>query len=240
MLIFPAVDIKDGCCVRLKQGRKEEMTIYSSDPVNVARQWEKQGAEWVHVVDLDGAFSGVPRNREIIKEMVRCLSIPVQLGGGIRSLEAARDYLHSGVSRIIIGTGALGDRGLLTDLLEEFSPEQVMVGIDARDGMVAIKGWEDVTAVGALDLALEMKDLGIIRTVYTDISRDGVLQGPNIPAIREMAARTGLAVIASGGVSTLEDIAELREIPGVEGAIVGKALYEGRITLDEAIRAARN
>jgi len=239
MLIFPAVDIKDGCCVRLKQGRKEEVTVYGSDPVKVAQQWERQGAEWVHVVDLDGAFSGVPRNRVIIKEMVRCLSIPVQLGGGIRNLEVARDYLHLGVSRIIIGTSALGDRGLLTDLLEEFGPEQVIVGIDARDGKVAVKGWEDVTTVGALDLALQMKELGIIRTVYTDISRDGVLQGPNIPAIREMAATTGLAVIASGGVSTVEDIAGLRKIPGVEGAIVGKALYEGRITLDEAIRAAR-
>ena len=240
MLIFPAVDIKDGCCVRLKQGRKEEMTVYSPDPVNVARQWERQGAEWLHVVDLDGAFSGVPRNREIVKEMVRRLSIPIQLGGGIRSPEVAREYLELGVSRIIIGTSALGDRGLLTGLLEEFSPEQVIVGIDARDGMVAIKGWEDVTAVGALDLAFQMKDLGIIRTVYTDISRDGVLQGPNIPAIRNMAESTGLAVIASGGVSTVEDIAALREIPGVEGAIVGKALYEGRITLDEALQAVRN
>lgn len=152
----------------------------------------------------------------------------------------AREYLELGVSRIIIGTSALGDRGLLTGLLEEFSPEQVIVGIDARDGMVAIKGWEDVTAVGALDLAFQMKDLGIIRTVYTDISRDGVLQGPNIPAIRNMAESTGLAVIASGGVSTVEDIAALREIPGVEGAIVGKALYEGRITLDEALQAVRN
>ena len=240
MLIFPAVDIKDGYCVRLKQGRKEEMTIYSPDPVNVARQWERQGAEWLHVVDLDGAFSGVPRNREIIREMVRTLSIPIQLGGGIRNPEAAREYLELGVSRIIIGTGALGDRGLLRALLEEFGPEKVIVGIDARDGMVAIRGWEDVTTVGALDLAFQMKDLGVIRIVYTDIVRDGVLQGPNIPAIRNMAASTGLAVIASGGVSTPEDIAGLREIPGVEGAIVGKALYEGRITLTEALQAARN
>lgn len=240
MLIFPAVDIKDGCCVRLLQGRKEEATVYSQDPAGMAREWERQGAEWVHVVDLDGAFSGVPRNREIIKDMVQSLSIPLQLGGGIRDLTVARGYLDLGVSRIIIGTGALDNRQLVINLLEEFGPERVIVGIDARDGMAAIRGWEDVTTVTALDLAQEMKDMGVKRTVYTDISRDGVLQGPNLQAIRTMSETTGLTVIASGGVSTIQDIFSLREIPGVEGAIVGKALYEGRLTLESALKAAWN
>ena len=240
MLIFPAVDIKDGCCVRLLQGRKEETTVYSQDPAGMAREWERQGAEWVHVVDLDGAFSGVPRNREIIEDMVQSLSIPLQLGGGIRDLTVARGYLDLGVSRIIIGTGALDNRQLVIGLQEEFGPERVIVGIDARDGMVAIRGWEDVTTVTALDLAQEMKGMGVKRTVYTDISRDGVLQGPNLQAIRIMSETTGLTVIASGGVSTIQDIFSLREIPGVEGAIVGKALYEGRLTLESALKAARN
>lgn len=240
MLIFPAVDIKDGRCVRLVQGKKEEVTVYSQDPAGMAREWERQGAQWVHVVDLDGAFSGVPRNREIIRNMVQGLSIPIQLGGGIRDLTAARGYLELGVFRIIIGTGALDNRQLVVNLLAEFGPERVIVGIDARDGMVAVRGWEDVTAVTALELALEMKAMGVKRTVYTDISRDGVLQGPNLQAIRSMADDTGLTVIASGGVSTTGDIANLREIPGVEGAIVGKALYEGRLTLEDALNAAGN
>lgn len=238
LLIFPAVDIKDGRCVRLIQGRKDQVTVYSQNPAGMAREWEKQGAEWVHVVDLDGAFSGVPQNLEIIKDMLASLSIPFQLGGGIRDLTVARGYLELGVNRIIIGTGALNDRRLVESLLEEYGPERIIIGIDARDGMVAIRGWEDVTTVTALDLAREMKSLGIRRTIYTDISRDGVLQGPNLQAIQAMAEGTGLAVIASGGVSTIQDIANLREIAGVEGAIVGKALYEDRLTLKAALNAA--
>ncbi len=240
MIIFPAVDIKDGHCVRLLQGKKEEVTVYGQDPARMASEWERQGAQWVHVVDLDGAFSGVPRNREIIRAMVENLSIPFQLGGGIRDLETARGYLELGVSRIIIGTAALDNRQLVVSLLDEFGPERVIVGIDARDGMVAIRGWEDLTRVTALEMAGEMKALGVKRTVYTDISRDGVLQGPNLPAIKAMAEGTGLAVIASGGVSTIQDIANLRGISGVEGAIVGKALYEGRMTLVEALKAAKD
>ncbi len=237
MLIFPAVDIKGGRCVRLVQGRKEQETVYGHNPAAQASEWEKQGAEWVHVVDLDGAFSGVPKNREIIKEMVASLNIPVQLGGGIRDFKVARGYLELGVTRIIIGTGALNDSGLVESLLEEYGPERIVVGIDARDGMVAIKGWEDVTTVTALNLALKMKRLGIKRMIYTDISRDGLLQGPNLQAIRAMAEGTELSVIAAGGVSTVQDILNLRDIKGVEGAIVGKALYEGRLSLEEALTA---
>jgi phosphoribosylformimino-5-aminoimidazole carboxamide ribotide isomerase len=240
LIIFPAVDIKDGRCVRLVQGKKEEVTVYGTDPAGMAREWERQGAQWVHVVDLDGAFSGVPCNREIIRAMVENLSIPFQLGGGIRDFETARGYLELGVSRVIIGTGALDNRQLVASLLEEFGSERIIVGIDARDGMVAVRGWEDVTTVTALEMAREMRALGVKRTIYTDISRDGVLQGPNIPAIRAMAEGTGLTVIASGGVSTIEDIVNLRGISGVEGAIVGKALYEGRLTLGDALKAAKD
>ena len=165
---------------------------------------------------------------------------PLSAGRRIRDFETARGYLELGVSRVIIGTGALDNRQLVASLLEEFGSERIIVGIDARDGMVAVRGWEDVTTVTALEMAREMRALGVKRTIYTDISRDGVLQGPNIPAIRAMAEGTGLTVIASGGVSTIEDIVNLRGISGVEGAIVGKALYEGRLTLGDALKAAKD
>ncbi|NLV16376.1 MAG: 1-(5-phosphoribosyl)-5-[(5-phosphoribosylamino)methylideneamino]imidazole-4-carboxamide isomerase [Syntrophomonadaceae bacterium] len=238
MLIFPAVDIKEGRCVRLIQGRKDQETVYSQDPAEIARQWERQGAQWVHVVDLDGAFSGIPRNQSIIKDMVSQLNIPVQLGGGIRDMKIAASFLNLGVSRIIIGTKALDDRFFIENLLKEFGPDKIVIGIDARNGMVAVKGWVDVTEVPALDLALEMKSLGITRLVYTDISRDGELQGPNLSATEALAKGSGLSVIGSGGVTSVKDIVKLRQIPGIEGAIIGKALYEGRITLGEALNAA--
>lgn len=239
MIIFPAVDIKDGLCVRLVQGKKEEQTVYGRDPAKMAMEWAGQGAEWLHIVDLDGAFSGIPRNQEIIKGIASALSIPFQVGGGIRDVETARAYLKLGVSRIIIGTRAQEQRSFMEQLLDEFGPERIVVGIDARDGMVAVKGWEDVTGTPALELARDMKNLGLVRTIYTDVSRDGLLQGPNFKAIGEMADGSELKVIASGGVSSREDIAKLCGVPGVEGAIVGKALYEGMLTLEEALAAAR-
>lgn len=239
MIIFPAVDIKDGLCVRLVQGKKEEQTVYGHDPVKMSMEWARQGAEWLHIVDLDGAFSGIPRNQEIIKGIASALSIPFQVGGGIRDVETARAYLKLGVSRIIIGTRAQEQRSFMEQLLDEFGPERIVVGIDARDGMVAVKGWEDVTGTPALELARDMKNLGVIRTIYTDVSRDGLLQGPNFKAIGEMADGSELKVIASGGVSSREDIEKLCGVPGVEGAIVGKALYEGMLTLEEALAAAR-
>jgi len=239
LLIFPAVDIKEGRCVRLIQGKKDQETVYGHDPVIMAKEWERQGASWVHVVDLDGAFSGIPRNREIIRKMVAVLSIPVQLGGGIREYGVAREYLELGVTRLIIGTGALNDQPLMRRLLDDFGPERIMVGIDAREGMVAVKGWEDVSTVAALDLAQDMKSLGVTRMVYTDISRDGLMQGPNFEAMQVMASVSGLAVIASGGVSTVEDILRLKEIPGIEGAIIGKSLYEGRLSLEAALNVAK-
>ncbi|MGE5403808.1 MAG: 1-(5-phosphoribosyl)-5-[(5-phosphoribosylamino)methylideneamino]imidazole-4-carboxamide isomerase [Candidatus Saccharibacteria bacterium] len=240
MIIFPAVDIKDGMCVRLVQGRKEDQTVYSKDPAQMARQWQSEGAEWVHVVDLDGAFSGVPKNTEIIKNIASTLSVPFQLGGGIRDIETARSYLSLGVSRIILGTRAQEDPTFVENLVSEFGPEKIIVGIDAKNGFVAVKGWEDTTGTKAIDLAQEMKKIGVVRTIYTDVSRDGLLQGPNHQAIGDMAKQSGLAVIASGGVSTVEDIVRLRAIDGVEGAIMGKALYDGKITLEVALLAARN
>ncbi|MGE5416178.1 MAG: 1-(5-phosphoribosyl)-5-[(5-phosphoribosylamino)methylideneamino]imidazole-4-carboxamide isomerase [Acidobacteriota bacterium] len=240
MIIFPAVDIKDGLCVRLVQGRKEDQTVYSKDPAQMARQWQSQGAEWIHVVDLDGAFSGVPKNTEIIKNIAATLTIPFQLGGGIRDIETARSYLELGVSRIIVGTRAQEDHSFVENLISEFGPEKIIVGIDAKNGFVAVKGWEDTTETRAIDLAQDMMKIGVLRTIYTDVSRDGLLQGPNHQAIGEMAKQSGLAVIASGGVSTVEDIVRLRAIAGVEGAIMGKALYDGKITLETVLLAAKN
>ncbi len=239
MLIFPAVDIKAGRCVRLIQGNQDQETVYGQDPGEMARKWESQGAQWVHVVDLDGAFSGVPRNREVIAAMVAQLSVPVQLGGGIRDLETARSYLEIGIRRVIVGTRALQDHNFVREMIAEFGAERVVVGIDARDGMVAVKGWVDISTIPALEMAMDMKALGVQRLVYTDISRDGLLQGPNLKSTQELAG-SGLAIIASGGVANLSDIEKLAQIPGVEGVIVGKALYEGRFNLVDALRAADN
>ncbi|MGE5372045.1 MAG: 1-(5-phosphoribosyl)-5-[(5-phosphoribosylamino)methylideneamino]imidazole-4-carboxamide isomerase [Solirubrobacterales bacterium] len=237
MIIFPAVDIKDGVCVRLVQGKKEDSKVYGRDPVEMALNWQSQGARYLHVVDLDGAFSGVPKNRDLIRRIAASLSIPMQLGGGIRDLQTATEYLNAGVSRIIVGTRAQQDQDFVSRLLDQFGPERFIVGIDARDGMVAVHGWEDVTETPALELAQAMKARGVLRTIYTDVSRDGLLQGPNLPAIREMADQSGLSVIASGGVTTVDDLMALKALPGVEGAIVGKALYEARFTLSEALAA---
>ncbi|MGE5396187.1 MAG: 1-(5-phosphoribosyl)-5-[(5-phosphoribosylamino)methylideneamino]imidazole-4-carboxamide isomerase [Chitinophagales bacterium] len=240
MIIFPAVDIKDGACVRLVQGKKEQQTVYSLNPVERAREWELRGAEWIHVVDLDGAFSGVPRNSEIIKDIARTLQVPFELGGGIRDIETARSYLGLGVSRIIIGTRAQSDHDFMRSLIDEFGPEKVVVGIDARNGMVTVRGWEDTTETPALELASTMRNLGINRAIYTDVSRDGLLQGPNYQAIEDMASNSGLSIIASGGVSAITDINRLGVIMGVEGAIIGKALYDGKITLEAALEAAKS
>lgn len=239
MIIFPAVDIKEGKSVRLVQGRRDQQTVYGDDPVEMALRWEREGAEWLHVVDLDGAFSGVPRNKEIISRMASRLSIPMQLGGGIRDLETARSYLDLGVARIVVGTRAASDPDFVAELLDAFGPERIVVGIDARSGLVTVRGWEENTGLKALELAERIKRLGVQRTVYTDVSRDGLLEGPNFEAIGDMAGHSGLLVIASGGVTTVEDLQRLAVIPGVEGAIIGKALYENKITLEAALAAVR-
>ncbi len=234
MKLFPAIDIKNGQCVRLRQGNFRDMLVYSDLPYKIARQWESMGASYIHVVDLDGALAGRSVNEEAIREIVRNVSIPIQLGGGIRSIKDIENMLNLGVSRVIIGTKAVSDPGFMKEIISLFGPEHVIAGIDAKDGIVAVEGWERLSRYNAVNLALEMKKMGVETIVYTDISKDGMLQGPNIQYTAEMVEATGLNVIASGGISSLKDLEMLRDC-GVYGAIIGKALYENRIDLKQAI-----
>ncbi len=234
MILYPAIDMKDGQCVRLQQGRFDKVTVYEADPAKMARRWESLGASWVHVVDLDGALKGKGVNTEALRAAAQAVSIPVQTGGGIRCLDHIEEKLAAGVRRVIIGTAAVKDPAFLKAALGEYGPERIVVGIDAKDGMVALEGWEEVSGTTAADLGRAMKDLGVTTVVYTDISRDGMLCGPNVQATRALMRETGLTVIASGGVSSMDDLASLYEA-GIPGVITGKALYEGRINLEKAI-----
>ncbi|AEF94589.1 1-(5-phosphoribosyl)-5-((5-phosphoribosylamino)methylideneamino) imidazole-4-carboxamide isomerase [Desulfotomaculum nigrificans CO-1-SRB] len=240
MIIFPAIDLKEGQCVRLIEGRMDSATIYSRDPGSTARAWQEQGAEFIHVVDLDGAFAGQPRNRASIMQIVQSVSIPVQVGGGIRDMETIADLLNMGVNRVILGSAAILRPELVAEACRRYG-DRVLVGIDARDGMVAIQGWGETVSKTAVDLAREVKQLGIKRVVFTDIRRDGKLSGPNLAATAELARASGLKVIASGGVASLDDIRAVKalEADGVEGAIMGKALYAGTVKLAEALAIAR-
>ncbi|HHY82751.1 MAG TPA: 1-(5-phosphoribosyl)-5-[(5-phosphoribosylamino)methylideneamino]imidazole-4-carboxamide isomerase [Clostridiales bacterium] len=234
MIILPAVDIKGGRCVRLLQGRAECETVYGSDPVEMARSWERQGAEFLHVVDLDGAFYGFSPNEELISSMVKEVSIPIQLGGGIRSMEKIRRMLDEyGVKRVILGTAAVENTELLQHAAAKY-PGRIVVGIDANQGKAAIKGWVEATDISAVDLGLMVKKMGIETVVYTDISKDGMLSGPNLEGINEMIEKTGLNIIASGGISSLKDLQQIKET-GAAGAIIGKALYTGEIRLSDAL-----
>lgn len=240
MLVIPAIDLRRGRCVRLFQGRREEETFYSDDPVQVARLWERKGAERLHLVDLDGAFAGKPRNRHLIAQIVRSLRIPVQLGGGLREAEAVRDAFSLGVSKVVLGTVCVENPPLFRELASLYGP-RLVVGIDAQDGVVAVRGWLKKTHITARELAAQALTLGLREIVYTDITRDGSLAGPNFKSLQEMASLPGINLIASGGISSLEEIKKLflLEKKGVKGVIVGKALYEGRFTLEEAINAAK-
>lgn len=240
MIIYPAIDIRGGKCVRLIEGRLDQETVYSDDPVGMAQHWERLGAEWLHLVDLDGAFSGQLQNLAIIQDIVRAVKIPVQLGGGIRTMNTIEMLLKTGVSRVILGTAAVSDLSLVAEAAKKFE-ESVMVGIDSKNGFVAIQGWEEPVDKTYLDLGREIKDLGIKRVVFTDIRRDGTLQGPNIEAAEKLAKESGLRVIVSGGVSSLEDICKVKhlELSGLEGVIIGKALYAETIDLREAIRVGK-
>lgn len=239
MIIYPAIDIKDGKCVRLVQGRADRQTIYSDDPAQVARGWQKAGAHWLHVVDLDGAFEGVSANTEAIERLVKDVSIPVQLGGGLRSMDAIRFMLEEiGVSRVVIGTAAIEQPSLVAQAVQRYG-DKIAVGIDAQNGMVAIKGWVDMTQRSARDLAAQMLTLGVETIIYTDISRDGMLMGPNVEAIADMVKTFPGQVIASGGVVSLDDIKRLKDI-GAAGVIIGKALYDGRISLERALELERD
>lgn len=240
MLIIPAIDLKEGRCVRLEQGLMDRATVYSGDPAATARHWESQGAELLHVVDLNGAFEGAPRNLEAIKAIRSAISIPMEVGGGIRDIATIRTLASLGIDRIILGTAAIENPDFVKQACEEF-PGRIIVGIDAKDGLVAIKGWAEVTDVKALDLARMMQDYGIIAVIYTDIKRDGMLTGPNIEATEALARGLEVPVIASGGVSSLKDIQALYSIArsGVEGVIVGKAIYSGALDLKKAIAFAK-
>ncbi len=235
MIIYPAIDIIGGKCVRLQQGSYSDVTVFGDSPVDMARKWENLGAEYLHVVDLDGARSGKSENAEIIAQIAKTLKIPVQIGGGIRTLETIETYLSGGLSRVILGTSAVNNREMLISALKEYK-DKIAVGIDAKDGKVAIHGWEKTSDFTAVEFAKEVEALGTKTIIYTDISRDGMLKGPNLQAMKEMADSVSLNVIASGGVSKLADIVDLKQT-GVSGVIVGKALYTGNVNLKEAIEA---
>lgn len=234
MLIIPAIDLKDGKCVRLLQGKADAVTEYSDNPIEMAKKWQSLGARLIHIVDLDGAFTGAQKNIESIKEIRRAVSIDIEVGGGIRDMERIEMLLSLGINRVILGTVAIERPELVKEACKRF-PQRIIAGIDARDGRVAIKGWVETTDIKATELAMRMEQQGVWGIIYTDISRDGMLSGPNIPAMREMVETVHIPVIASGGVSSLEDIKRLKEIKGLYGVITGKALYSGAIELREAI-----
>jgi phosphoribosylformimino-5-aminoimidazole carboxamide ribotide isomerase len=239
MIIFPAIDLKDGVCVRLMQGDPERATIYGKDPVAVARHWEAEGAPWLHVVDLDGAFSKAPVNNGIIREIARSVSIPVQVGGGIRTVRDIENYISDGIARVIIGTAALRQPEIIEEACR-LHPGRIALGLDARDGKVAVEGWKESTGTDAISLVSRFEGFSLAAIIYTDISRDGMQTGVNIDATRRLIQATGIPVIASGGVSSLEDITRLLPLVplGLMGVITGRAIYEGTLNLGEAIRAA--
>ncbi|MBE7030319.1 MAG: 1-(5-phosphoribosyl)-5-[(5-phosphoribosylamino)methylideneamino]imidazole-4-carboxamide isomerase [Ruminococcaceae bacterium] len=237
MIIYPAIDMIGGKCVRLTQGRYDDVTVYGDDPVAVAKGWQEQGAQWVHLVDLDGAKSGKSENLAVVEKIAATLSVPVQLGGGIRDMAAVERCLSCGVSRVILGTKAVQDRTFLAKVLEKYG-DKIAVGIDAKDGYCATDGWEKVSALTAVEFAKDAASLGARTIIYTDIATDGMLSGPNLSAMREMAAAVPqVGVIASGGVSSAKDITALLDT-GVAGAITGRALYTGNLTLADALKAA--
>jgi len=235
-VIYPAIDIRGGKCVRLFQGDYAQETVYADSPLEVARRWAEQGASWVHLVDLDGAKQGQPANAELIKEIARSIPVPVQVGGGIRNEEQIAGYLEAGVARVIVGTAAIEDEPFTRQILQKYG-DKIAIGLDCRNGMVATRGWLTTTDVKAADLAKRLVEYGAGTFIYTDIARDGTLTGPNVTEIAELARATGKSVIASGGVSSLDDLLALsaHAAEGVSGAIVGKALYTEAFTLKEAL-----
>jgi len=237
LLIIPAIDIKEGKCVRLREGRFEDVEIFSDDPIKVAVKWVVKGAEMLHIVDLDGARYGRLTNISILKKIIEEVNIPVQVGGGIRNYREVKNLINIGASRIILGTILWKDKALAKKLFEDFS-EKIIAGIDARDGYVAIEGWQNVLSIDALNFAGEMERLGARRIIYTDIKRDGTLKGPNITNIEKMVKNVNIPLICSGGIASLDNIKTLKrfETKGLEGVILGKALYKGTILLEEALR----
>ncbi|MCX7816951.1 MAG: 1-(5-phosphoribosyl)-5-[(5-phosphoribosylamino)methylideneamino]imidazole-4-carboxamide isomerase [Syntrophales bacterium] len=240
MIVIPAIDIKDGRCVRLKQGDFAHVTVYSEDPVGVAIHWVEKGAERLHVVDLDGSLQGLPVNKDVIKRIVKAVKVPVQVGGGIRNLDIIDEYIGSGVRWVILGSAALQNMDFVREACSCF-PGRIILGVDARDGYVAISGWKEVTGITPLELVKRFERFAVAAVIYTDILRDGMRTGVNVEATRALAQATNLPIIASGGVSGLEDIEHLLplERDGVIGVITGKALYAGDLDLKEAIKMAK-
>lgn len=236
LTLYPAIDILGGKCVRLKQGDYNQETVFHESPVEVAKNWATQGAEWIHLVDLDGAKEGKPVNANVIGEIARAVDVPVQVGGGLRNRESVDRLIDAGVSRVILGTAAIEDKAFAQDVLTAYG-DKVAIGIDARDGYVATRGWLETSRVTAEALAQEFAQMGARTFIFTDISRDGMMQGPNVEAIVKLAQSSGQQVIASGGVSSYRDLENLAQhtADGVSGAIIGKALYTGDIVLKDAL-----
>ncbi len=235
MLLIPAIDLKDGKCVRLRQGEMSQVTRYSDDPVGMAEQWQNLGARYLHIVDLDGAVEGTPKHLPQIEAIAKKLTIPIQVGGGIRNVATVQAYRAIGVDRVVVGTAALHDSQFLSSIAQQF-PQKILVGIDVKQGLVAVHGWTTVSTLIPQQVFDAIKELPLGGIVYTDISRDGMLNGPNISALREAAETSPVPVIASGGVTALDDIRAIQEIGGnISGVIIGKALYEGALDLKAAL-----
>jgi len=238
VILYPAIDLKDGQCVRLKLGDMDQSTVFNDDPAAQATDFAAAGCEWIHLVDLNGAFEGQPVNAAAVEAILKSVSIPVQLGGGIRSMETIAHWLQSGVRRVILGTVAVKNPTLVREACREW-PGRIAVGIDAKGGKVAIEGWAEMSELTAVELAAQFEDAGAAAIIHTDVDRDGVLAGPNIEATAALARSTSVPVIASGGVSSLEDLLALRATGGIAGAISGRALYDGRIDLRAALATLR-
>ena len=251
MIVYPAIDLREGRCVRLRQGEAAEQTVYGDDPVAMARRWVNEGAEWLHTVNLDGAFDGalraeagdpgLPINLLCLRDIVAAVDVPVQFGGGLRSLTDIEMLLTLGASRVILGTVAVEQPDLVSEAVERFGKQRIAVGLDARDGWVATHGWQQASHLTAIELGRHMAQRGVETVIYTDIARDGMLSGVNVSATASLARQTGLQVIASGGVSSVDDIRELCEVAstGIVGVIIGRAIYTGDVRLAEAVAATR-
>ena len=232
MLIIPAIDLKGGKCVRLTQGQKDAETVFSDDPVEMAKSWEDQGADYLHVVDLDGAFEGIPKNLTIVEQIIKQIKVPIEFGGGLRTTRSIKTMLDLGTDRVIVGTKAIDSPSWVDELCKTF-PGRIAVGIDAKNGKVAVKGWTSLCEWTAIDFAREIEKVSPCAIIFTDISKDGMLQGPNTSSLKELLLAVKTPVIASGGISSLKDIEALSHLP-IAGMIIGKALYTGRIKLSEA------
>lgn len=237
MILFPAIDIRGGKCVRLIQGDYDQEVIYNDSPTDMAKEWERQGAEFIHVVDLDGAKTGDSLNRNAIEQIAKAVQVPVQVGGGIRSMDIVDSHIAAGVSRVIIGTAAIQDKQFLKEAVAKYG-SKIAVSIDARNGYVATDGWTETSEVKAVDLLQELVEVGVETVIYTDIAKDGMLQGPNLQELELMNNASTIDIIASGGVSTEEDIRQLREL-NMYGAIIGKALYEGKLSLEKILEESK-